>query len=408
MPEKKRYKIESAHTDDLDEAIMIAHSKAAEVKFAEAHGIDLFPHKVKDIMPDFYKYIEGRVVGGTETKPMAGLYIKIAKNHILSYFGNMSLAKITQHSVNNYFNEYIVKNDLMSQTMLNHINITLRKFLNFAQEMGWYKHQPIPRLEKPKGIEVGIRGCFTDSEIETMLSNIDKWVNERPDVLSRALIRFLIHFMLATGARTNDLQLLRWKHCRYENEDGLCIDMDDHIEVIKGKEVHVTAEHFYHMFAVGAFSNAKSGNEKVSRVYMKVFLQGKKRPRWVACDPSVTPHYWIWKQISHHPRPDDLVFSASPKDKKKVFFLMYTVMFNEFLEYCEIPKKHNDEDRSAYSLRHTFITKKLKEGAGPFDIANMCGTSVREIEKTYCHMLPSDVFKRIFKPNQELTSKSVF
>ncbi len=103
MPEKKRYKIESAHTNDLDEAIMLAHSKAAEVKFAEAHGIDLFPHKVSEVMPDFNLYIDNRGAGGTETKPMAGLYKKIAKNHILNYFGDMSLSKITQNTVNNYF-----------------------------------------------------------------------------------------------------------------------------------------------------------------------------------------------------------------------------------------------------------------------------------------------------------------
>ena len=46
MPEKKRYKIESAHTSNLDDAILMAVSKAREIKFAQAHGIDLFPIKV--------------------------------------------------------------------------------------------------------------------------------------------------------------------------------------------------------------------------------------------------------------------------------------------------------------------------------------------------------------------------
>jgi len=39
-----------------------------------------------------------------------------------------------------------------------------------------------------------------------------------------------------------------------------------------------------------------------------------------------------------------------------------------------------------YSLRHYFITQKIMSGLSYRQIADMCGTSVAQIEKTYYHV----------------------
>lgn len=44
-----------------------------------------------------------------------------------------------------------------------------------------------------------------------------------------------------------------------------------------------------------------------------------------------------------------------------------------------------------YTLRHTFIANALKGGMGIHQVAKMCGTSVRMIEKHYDKFVPSDV-----------------
>ena len=318
------------------------------------------------------------------------LYKKTAKNHIFNYFGQLSISKIMQSSVDEYFKEYIVENDLMSKTMLNHINITLKKILIFAQGRGWYENPIIPKIEKPKDIERSVRRCFVDSEVDDLKSGADKWFDERPDILGRALVRFMIHFMPATGCRINDIKMLRWKDYKWENEDGLCLDMVDSVEEFKGKKKHVTAEKFFDLLAIGSATDGK-------RVYLKVFLQGKKRPRWVACDQEIFKHYITWNNLSNNPMPDDYVFSASRPGQKSLFYVPHATQFNDLLECCEISKAKNGEERAPYSLRHTFITNKLKEGANIVGIAIMCGASVREIENTYIHLLPSDILKKIFK-----------
>jgi integrase len=38
-----------------------------------------------------------------------------------------------------------------------------------------------------------------------------------------------------------------------------------------------------------------------------------------------------------------------------------------------------------YSFRHTFITKRVNSGLPIASVAEMCGTSITQIEKTYYH-----------------------
>jgi len=38
-----------------------------------------------------------------------------------------------------------------------------------------------------------------------------------------------------------------------------------------------------------------------------------------------------------------------------------------------------------YSFRHTFITKRVNSGLAIASVAEMCGTSITQIEKTYYH-----------------------
>ena len=50
-----------------------------------------------------------------------------------------------------------------------------------------------------------------------------------------------------------------------------------------------------------------------------------------------------------------------------------------------------------YTLRHTFIASALTGGIGIHQVAKMCGTSVRMIEKHYDKFLHSDVRERLNK-----------
>ena len=58
-------------------------------------------------------------------------------------------------------------------------------------------------------------------------------------------------------------------------------------------------------------------------------------------------------------------------------------MFNNILNEEKLKFDRDDNRRTAYSLRHTYICFRLMEGADIYQIANNCRTSVEMIEKFY-------------------------
>ena len=58
-------------------------------------------------------------------------------------------------------------------------------------------------------------------------------------------------------------------------------------------------------------------------------------------------------------------------------------MFNNILTEEKLKFDRDDNRRTAYSLRHTYICFRLMEGADIYQIAKNCRTSVEMIEKFY-------------------------
>jgi integrase len=58
-------------------------------------------------------------------------------------------------------------------------------------------------------------------------------------------------------------------------------------------------------------------------------------------------------------------------------------LFNAILGELNLKFDRDQNRRSAYSLRHTYICLRLMEGADIYQIAKNCRTSVEMIEKHY-------------------------
>ena len=72
-------------------------------------------------------------------------------------------------------------------------------------------------------------------------------------------------------------------------------------------------------------------------------------------------------------------------------------------------KNHPDGARTLYSLRHTYITWKILEGANLSVLATQCGTSVEMIERHYKHLQPlmyAEQFANI-PDDSELTASEI-
>jgi integrase len=58
-------------------------------------------------------------------------------------------------------------------------------------------------------------------------------------------------------------------------------------------------------------------------------------------------------------------------------------MFMKLLSYCELIEDDNGQNRSLYSIRHTYATKKIRMGIPYQVLAQQMGTSVEMIERHY-------------------------
>ena len=67
----------------------------------------------------------------------------------------------------------------------------------------------------------------------------------------------------------------------------------------------------------------------------------------------------------------------------KVFPTNHLRMFNTVLDQESLKFSRDGKRRTAYSLRHTYISLRLMEGADIYQVAKNCRTSVEMIEKHY-------------------------
>lgn len=72
-----------------------------------------------------------------------------------------------------------------------------------------------------------------------------------------------------------------------------------------------------------------------------------------------------------------------PPPTKLVFGPVQRELLNSVLDELELKYDRDDNPRTAYSLRHTYISMRLMEGADIYQIAKNCRTSVEMIQKFY-------------------------
>ena len=77
-----------------------------------------------------------------------------------------------------------------------------------------------------------------------------------------------------------------------------------------------------------------------------------------------------------------MIFSVDGKTAITARAIQYN--FDKIIELAEIANT-DTRDLVPYSFRHYFITNRINKGFTPTQIAETCGTSTREIEKTYYH-----------------------
>ncbi len=123
---------------------------------------------------------------------------------------------------------------------------------------------------------------------------------------------------------------------------------------------------------------------------LEIEVRGKRSVGYCMSMPGAVRPY---ERLRDRPRPveaDEIEAGNGedapptlPEPADPIFPGNHIKMFNNILVEEKLKFDRDDNRRTAYSLRHTYICFRLMEGADIYQIAKNCRTSVEMIEKFY-------------------------
>ena len=266
--------------------------------------------------------------------------------HLVPYFGNMTLSSINAGTLQDYRVERLGGKEgkrVPSRSTLHHETVTLRQALKAAVRHGWLQH--LPDLSQPyrASNKIARRSWFSPDEYKALYTatreNAKSATGARNEA-SAAQLHDKVLFLANTGIRPDEANNLQYRDVVITKDEW----SDDEI--------------------------------------LEIEVRGKRGVGFCKSMPgAVVPFNRMVKRNS--PQPSDLVF---PNDHKK--------QFNRILEELDLKFDREGNRRTLYSLRHSYISFRLLEGADIYQIAKNCRTSVEMIEKHYASHIKNRIDTR--------------
>jgi integrase len=321
--------------------------------------------------------------GHRSPKWVQGHSIRI-RLHLNPFFGDLGLSQVTTGKVQEYRVYRVTPPATLSdeekknfkppaRSTLHDEIVTLRLILKTAVRHTWLSH--LPDLSAPYKTQgkVSHRPWFSPAEYKQLYEAAREYAKESVGKgweWDAAQVYDYILFMANTGMRPDEAKKL-------QHRDVSIVDDEATGETILAIEVRGKV----------GFGNCKSLPGAV-RVYERL----KNRPKPVYGDDKK-------KGDRQLPLPTDLVFPGEHK-----------TLFNGILRRADLKIDREGNNRTAYSLRHTYISMRLMEGANAWQVARNCRTSMQMIEKFYAshimNMLDAAAIN-VMRPKAKLKPKQV-
>lgn len=300
-----------------------------------------------------------RTLAGTTRHPLYAEYMELRMNrHILPFFGDTPITAINAALIMDYrvkrTEETIAASTTDDKpgkpparsTMMAELTC-IRLVLKHAEAMGWIKFVPnlsTPYLSLPKK---GRRAWFSPEEYKQLYTATRRRIKDgkRPGYKSHYedMHDFVI-FMANTGVRPDEAKNLEIRDVAIEEDAAtgdtiLVMDIRGKTGVRYTKSMPGAVEPFRRLRARRLGELIKAG------------VPASERERALAMTP--------------------------------LFRRFNRFLFNKILEEENLKFDRDGQRRTAYSLRHTYISLRLLAGANILMVANNCGTSVQMIEEHY-------------------------
>ena len=263
--------------------------------------------------------------------------------HLMPFFGKAGLSQITSGAVQDYRVDRIqnpANGKAPAYSTLHDEIVTLRLVLKTAIRKGWLEHLPDLSTPYRQSGKVVHRAWFSPEEYKQLYTatraNIKSQQNSRHKFLAEQLHDKVL-FMANTGIRPDEANWLEYRDVKIVDDDA------------------------------------------TGETILLIEVRGKRGVGYCKSMPgAVRPFERMAER--NQPEPTDRLF---PVDHKK--------QFNRILEEENLKFDRQDNRRTLYSLRHSYISFRLLEGADIYQIAKNCRTSVEMIEKHYAAHLANQI-----------------
>lgn len=376
LTEEKKYARFSLRTRNRDTAEAKAKKHYHELMAQQLAGKTYFSMTAKQAVDEYIKQRTKDMEAGLIVKGRLGT-IKTHLQHWLKFIGKDTKVKEMERTdCENYFhNRTKNKKKLpVSRTTVLNEQSSINAMMSWLHKRGEsyieaFEFKKLGKIDTKD--ERNRRNTFTDEEIVAIKTELEKYIKEAKEDLSlygnlnKVVTSYYLLISIITGLRRGEQLQLTWsdiswlekqvKSDRNEDEEGETYSL---VKItVRGKTSKV----------------GKTRNFVVKDWEYFDELFKFLHTRYVKTTKGIKNATQFGKT---------LIFSVDGETPLTPRVILYH--FNEILERCEI-YGGDERDLVPYSFRHYFITDMINKGASPTQVAETCGTSTAQIEKTYYH-----------------------
>jgi integrase len=372
LGKEKKYARFSLRTRNRDTAIDKAKKKYHELMAQQLAGKTYFSKTTKQGVEE---YLKQRALDVEAELIVKGRYgtIKTHLEHWLDFIGrDTKLKELERTDCENYLHSRTKtkKKINVSQTTVANEQSTINAMLSWLYRRNEtyieaFDFKPLKRIDR--GDEALRRSTFTDEEVIVIKKELEKYITEakgnvdEEGNMSKVINGYYLLISIITGLRRGEQLQLKWSDIKWLEKNVKGQAVDDTYSLVKiTVRAETTKVRKTRHFVVKDWEYFDELFKLLQPRYVKANKENKKIKAF----------------------GDTFVFSANGMSMLTPRAIGYH--FDKMVELAEI-KDTDTRDLVPYSFRHYFITDRINRGATPTQVAETCGTSTAQIEKTYYH-----------------------
>ena len=360
-----RYKLQdgswlraTTHQASLERAVAAACLLYDEARFRQKLGLAQKGCNFTELAQTTLVELRARMGTGEKRGKSVNLsYISCIEKYFLPYLGDRTLEELTHSDVIQFEawrNRQMMK--VPRASTLNNFAAAWSRLSQTAINRGWIsQHAVIPKLST-KGQKSTPRPAFTAEEVEQLLAYMQGWISAgrfSVENETRPLLRDYVEMLLLTGMRHGTEAMgLCWNHCEWYLSKGAR--------------------------------------------YLRLWVDGKTGPRWL-----IAKHRSVEVLERLHARQKDIAaksFDELLQSRAKQLVFRFSDgyqppslhgAFRRLMKDSGLLKSIGGQNRTLYSLRHTYATMELIAGTDIHTLARQMGTSISMLERHYSKLVPT-------------------